>query len=286
MKSMLLKYVYRLIRYFCYVFGIPRPAVRRDKKMPADGKVQSESDSSCEILDVETVDLRANETVLADPVICEVPAVSVSAIEPPDPLPAPIESSTTEPAVKQTAGSDGGLRDDIASIREGIEMQSHCLLGIETAIIAMDDRRRLLENQEAVIMDLSTRLRQAEESQLTTAITKPFVSGIIQIYDTVWSVKQDWAKQRPTNVDDWVTNVLATLDGEIMALLNRHGVEMIRDTTDRLDPRKQRVVRTQVVHSIQDGTVLTHLNPGFYFNGQVARPEEVVMAIVKQGGEK
>ncbi|MEI8120793.1 MAG: nucleotide exchange factor GrpE [bacterium] len=286
MKTMLQKYVYGLIQYFYYLFGIPLPVVGRVKYMPSVGKIYREAVSPRETVDVESLAFSSSETVLADPVISEVPAVSVSAIEPPVPLPSPVESSTAEPAVTQTAGGDAGLRDDIATIREGVKTQGHQLLGIETAMTAVVDGRRLLEGQEAVIKDLSTRLRQAEENQLTIAITKPFVSGIIQLFDTVWNATQDWAKQRPANVDDWVPNVLATLDGEIMALLNRHGVEMIRDTTDRLDPRKQRVVRTQIVHSIQDGTILTHLNPGFYFNGQVVRPEEVVMAIVKQGGEK
>ena len=199
----------------------------------------------------------------------------------------PVEApASTVPAVVAPDEDDAWLRDQLAAIARQLEVQGSRLQKLEEAMGRMGESRCLLEEQEKRIQDLTTRLREAEECQTAKAIMEPVVAGVIQIFDTVWSAQQEWKKQHPVNVDEWISNCLAALDGEIMAMLNRHGVVMIQDTTDVLNPGKQRVVRTEYPRQVQDGAVWALVRPGFYHNGRVARPEEVVVAKVKTGGAK
>ena len=207
-------------------------------------------------------------------------SVQAEANTPPVQLPVP-PSTPTETIAPSPDENNDWLRDQLVIMTRQIELQGNRLQKIEEAVGLAKDSRQLLEEQEELIQNLTTRLREAEEKQITLAIMEPVVSGLLEIFDTVWNAQQSWKQQRPANIDEWITNCLATIEGEIIAMLNRHGVVMIQDTTDVLNPGKQRVVRTEYPRQVQDGAVWARLRPGFYHNGRVVRPEEVVVAKVK-----
>jgi len=210
---------------------------------------------------------------------CEVPVPQNI----PAPLPKveapPVETKAVVPAV-----SDPWLKEQIGSVLQRLEACGNSLKKIEDAIETSPDNHRVLEEQETTIRDLTARLRQAEECQISEAILGPVVADLIQIFDTVWKARRDWAKERPGNIDEWIVNCLGALEGEILAMLNRHETVMIQDTTTILNPAKQRVVGTQMPRQIRDGEVVSVVRPGFVRNNRVERPEEVVVAKTTQGG--
>ena len=191
----------------------------------------------------------------------------------PTPSPTPVASS-----VETAAANDGWLRDQLEVMARQIEAQGSRLQTIEEVMAAADDTQRLLEEQETVIGDLTTRLRGAEECQMTNAIMDPIESGLIQIFTTVWKAEQTWKKQRPANIEEWTSNCLSTIGAELLAMLSRYGVEMIQDTTTVLSPGKQRAVGTQPARQIRDGEVISVVSPGFLKNGRVTHPEKVIVA--------
>ncbi len=248
---------------------VAQPAMRVEARdVEPDGNIDPVEDGTIEVLPVPA------DVIQAGPE----PSLDSQNHQPPrEPPTVPAEVVETKP---ETDGNGAGQQLD--EIRRLADLQGTRLQVIEEALGAMGEDRRLLEGQEAIIRDLSTRLRQAEEAQAANAIIKPVISGLIQLFDTVWSARQDWGKHRPANADEWISNCLATLDGEILQMLNAHGVVQMTDTTDVLDPKRQRVVRTESPRQWQDGAILERGRPGFYRNGQVERPEEVVSAKVRK----
>ncbi len=250
-----------------------RPLVRPAKRIETGevepvGNIDPVEDGTIEVLPVPVAVMPPGPEPLRDP-----------QNNPPlhEPPVVPVEAVGTE---QEKDGN--GIETRLDEICRLTALQGTRLQVIEEALGAMSVDRRLLENQEEIIRDLSTRLRQAEEDQTAKAIIKPVISGLIQLFDTAWSARQDWGKHKPANVDEWITNCLATLDGEILQMLSAHGVVLMEDTTDVLDPKRQRVVRIESPRQWQDGAVLERVRPGFYRNGQVERPEEVVSAKIRK----
>ena len=188
------------------------------------------------------------------------------------------EQASVAPEMVTASDNGAELREQIEGVSKNIEILGDRLLKIEATLEEAGDGRVLLEEQEKIIRDLTTRLREATESQLINSIMGPVVARLIQLFDTVWSAKQDWGKQKTLNADEWIPNFLDVVEGEIMAMLNQYGVTMIKDTTNVLSPGKQRVVGTQSPKQVRDGEVLSVVRPGFVRNGRVERPEEVIVA--------
>jgi len=176
------------------------------------------------------------------------------------------------------------LDDHFQAISGKLEAHANGLRNIEESIARAEAVRSLLEEQEKVIQDLARRLREAEEKEITAAVTEPVVAGLIQMFDTVWSAKRNWKKQQPGNIDAWVMGCLGTLDGEIVDMLDRCGVSLIQEAATVPNLSRQRVIGTEPVRQFRDGEVVARGKPGFIQNGRVRRPEEVITAVTKQGG--
>ena len=222
----------------------------------------------------ETLEPVAMNCDVPEPAAQNVPPQQAQAAEAPL-----VETNATVPTA-----NDPWLREQIESVVQRIEACGNSLKKIEDSIETSPNNRCVLEEQYKTIQDLTARLRQAEECQISDAIMGPVVADLIQIFDTVWKARRDWAKERPGNVDEWIANCLGALEGEILAMLNRHETVMIQDTTTTLNPSKQRVVGTQAPRQIRDGEVVSVVRPGFVRNGRVERPEEVVVARTTQRG--
>jgi molecular chaperone GrpE (heat shock protein) len=162
--------------------------------------------------------------------------------------------------------------------------QSRVLRQIQEDTTALQSCHRLIEEQDALVKDLTTRCRHAEEREMTDAVSAPFLAETIQVFDTVWKARRDWTQERPPDPDAWIRECLEAVESEILSMLERHGVSMLRDTTTLLNPAKQRVVGTQTPRLTRDGEVVSVVRPGFSRNGRVERPEEVVVARTTQGG--
>jgi len=285
MKNSLQNWMAEVTKFLTGVPDDKKPIIRRMEQQPIEGSDAVGHFDHEDDHDIEPTPLPvATEAAASDPMTKDAPVqvrTDIPPIQTPVAPPPPTEPFVTPPAEK-----DAWLRDQLKAITQQIEAQGNRFQKIEDAVGATEDSRRLLEEQEKLIQDLTTRLREAEECQTTNAIMEPVVSGLIQIFDTVWSAKQDWKKQRPANVEEWITNCLGTIDGEILAMLNRYGTVVIQDTTTVLSPGKQRVVGTQLPRQIRDGEVISVVRPGFVRNGRVERPEEVIVARTTQGGVK
>jgi molecular chaperone GrpE (heat shock protein) len=176
------------------------------------------------------------------------------------------------------------LGDQFLAISKQLESQAEGLRNIKEAVARAEVVRSQMEEQEEVIQELAGRLRGAEEREVTSAVMEPVVSGLIQMFDTVWSARQSWKEQRPGNIDEWVIDCLGTLDGEIVDMLDRCGVSLIQEAGTVPNLSRQRVIDTEPVRQFRDGEVLKRGKPGFIYNGRVRRPEEVITAVTIQGG--
>ena len=252
-----------------------RPIVRRIEQRDVVGQLDHHDADG-----IEPAPLPAPpEAAASGSTDCDVPVPLEENIPPVQAPPPP-----TEPYVRLPDEKDPWLQEQLEDLACRLDLQGSSLQKIMDAVGTVEDSRRLLEEQERLIQDLTTRLREAEDSQTTNAVLGPVVSDMIQIFDTVWGAKRDWHKQRQGNADEWVTNCLDAIEGEVLAMLNRHGVVLIQDTTEILTPGKQRVVGTESPRQVRDGEVLARVRPGFVRDGRVVRPEEVIVAKTAQGG--
>lgn len=202
----------------------------------------------------------------------------------PLPMATPDQPVPADATVKSPVENTEWLRDQLEVIAGQIETQGDGLRKVEESVARAEDVHRLLEEQERVIQDLARRLREAEEQEITAAFMEPVVAGLIQMFDTAWNAKQDWKKQRPGNVEEWVVNCLGTLEGEIVDMLDRCGVSLIQDATTVVNRSRQRVIGTEPVRQFRDGEVVSRGKPGFIQDGRVRRPEEVITAVTTEGG--
>jgi len=282
MKTNVQNWMSGVTRFLTGVSDDNRPVVRQEERRPP--------------VNVDAVELRDRHDNAAPeqpPVVAEEfqgPETAVDdlpgeteTVSPPLPAvsdqPVPTGADVTSP-IENTEW----LRDQLEVITGQLESQGDGLRKVKESAARAEDVRSLLEEQEKVIQDLARRLREAEEKEIIAAVMEPVVAGLIQLFDTVWNAKQDWKRQRPGNVDEWVVNCLGTLDGEIADMLDRCSVNLIQDTTTVVNRSRQRVIGTEPIRQFRDGEVVGKGKPGFTQNGRVRRPEEVITAVTTEGG--
>lgn len=99
---------------------------------------------------------------------------------------------------------------------------------------------------------------------------RPLYIDLILLYDRIQLSKKEH--------DDSNCDVLDSIQDELMEILLRRDIEIIKKEGGSFDPCFQRIVNTQEVTTIDlDGEVIHILRDGFTSKGGILRPQEVVV---------
>lgn len=99
---------------------------------------------------------------------------------------------------------------------------------------------------------------------------RPLYIDLILLYDRIELFKKE---PDVSNCD-----VLDSIQEELMEILLRRDIEIIKKEGESFDPCFQRIVNTQEVATIDlDGKVIHILRDGFTYKGGVLRPQELVV---------
>jgi molecular chaperone GrpE len=154
---------------------------------------------------------------------------------------------------------------------------------------ALDDFRLAFAALDAANQDVSARFAglQEEKKGLERLTLKPVVAGLLDMYDRLSAAADQsqpevsfparWLCRRQTEwmkaqLEGWRMS-LARL-GDVLALC---GVLPIQTADRRFDPFMMKAVGMADKADAPDGVVVEELRKGFIWNGEVARPAEVVI---------
>lgn len=169
------------------------------------------------------------------------------------------------------------LREELTALSQHMKGHDVILSRIEEKLATNEQYVKLLEEQEGIIGTLLMKVREAEQKELTDAILKPLLTDMMLLFDTVSGAKQELRKEGNEKRGDLITNCLANLEAEILTTLSRYGISLIQEPTKQLSPSRQKVVGVHTPPPVQDGEVVAVIRRGFEKNGQVVRPEEVIV---------
>jgi molecular chaperone GrpE len=131
-----------------------------------------------------------------------------------------------------------------------------------------------------IIDGLHTEL-QAYKNDIVKSHLRALVMDVIQFIDNTRKLTQHYATRDPADVDP--TKLLNLLDGipsELEDLLNRQGVAPFTCEDAAFDPSRQRAMkRIPTPEAGQDKTVAERLHPGYEWDGQIIRPEMVMVHV-------
>jgi len=142
---------------------------------------------------------------------------------------------------------------------------------------------RWFHSQQKIIENLSSCLKKYEEDSVTEFL-KPILNDLILLYDLVTkdravyflTAKSKHQKNDPNSKA--FSEMLSGLEGEIVHILERYQVFLMRDTTKKFNPKKQKVIQIiKITNVSEEGEVIKVLRKGFYYLGKVLRYEEVVV---------
>lgn len=106
---------------------------------------------------------------------------------------------------------------------------------------------------------------------------KPLLKGMILLYDTMQRSLDGMGDGEPKNAVQLHVE-------ELVELLHRHDVEIMRDAPAKFDPKLQAAIGTEPAGSPdEDQRVARVVRHGFRWGPHVLRPQEVIIKVLQKG---
>lgn len=122
---------------------------------------------------------------------------------------------------------------------------------------------------------------QAYKNDIVKSHLRSLVMDVIQFIDNTRKLTQHYATRGPDEVDPVkLLNLLDGIPSELEDLLNRQGVSPFTCEDRTFDPGRQRAIkRIPTPEEDQDKTVAETVHPGYEWDGQIIRPEMVMVHV-------
>lgn len=177
------------------------------------------------------------------------------------------------------------LFNELSGLKNEVRIESRQLKG------ALDDFRLAFSSLDHAQQDVDKMLQhiQRQEQESARAAIKPLIFGLIDIYDRIGAglsrkpPESSWAlRLLPTGQlgRKWVQGHLEgqkMLFSRVLELLNQCGVSAICAKGEAFDPKHMKAVGFAADPHQENGTVLAENLTGFWQEGRVLRPSEVIV---------
>lgn len=106
---------------------------------------------------------------------------------------------------------------------------------------------------------------------------KPLLKGLILLYDTMQRSLDGMAEGEPKKAVQLHVE-------ELVELLHRHDVEIMRDAPSKFDPKLQAAIGTEpAAGPEEEQRVARVVRQGFRWGAHVLRPQEVIIKVLQKG---
>ena len=170
------------------------------------------------------------------------------------------------------------LKVDVSPIMAELQSIKKHLGTMDASMTAQTESAEIMAHQSETLREMSARVRDLEDDQTMEHVLKPLLRDLLLLHDEVIRSRRQ-LKAHKEGVDGQirVSEAFRSFGKEILAMLARHDVTLMQDTTQKLDPHKQKVVGFQESIGSEEATVLSEVRPGFYCGSSVLRHQEVVV---------
>ena len=130
-------------------------------------------------------------------------------------------------------------------------------------------------HQSETLRHMSDRVRALEDDLVQEHVLKPILREVILLHDELTKARGAVGQGKMTQ--EGIADLLNGLQSQVLDFLACHGVTQIKDTTNILNPKLQKVVGVRRINIAEDGEVIEVVRPGFRQGETVMRHEEVVV---------
>jgi molecular chaperone GrpE (heat shock protein) len=218
----------------------------------------------------------------------ESPAESPTHLSAPAPEPSPPEPSPMAPPQPEPAE----LEDDPGYLIAGEdddEIIDPIQIKLEEIHGGLEELRRDFEfklkndAQKNKIIDGLHQELQAYKNDIVKSHLRSLVMDVIQFIDNTRKLTQHYAAMDEKDVDP--TKLLHLLEGipsDLEDLISRQGVTPFTCESREFDPSRQRAIkRLPTPEADRDKKVAETVHPGYHWDGQIIRPEMVMIHVFK-----
>lgn len=105
---------------------------------------------------------------------------------------------------------------------------------------------------------------------------RPLYIDLILLFDRIESIRKDIDLSSPSTIS--LPETFKTLNDELLEILLRRGVELIKTSAGPFNPKCQQAIATQPTSlESEDSLVASVVRRGFRYGDRIIRPEEVVV---------
>lgn len=139
-------------------------------------------------------------------------------------------------------------------------------------------------HKQKIIDDLHKELQDYKNDQ-AKSLLRPVIMDIIQTIDDISRLVKSHKEKEPAELDP--LKLLKQMEGlglDLTDILFRQGVEPFRCPQPQLDPKRQKIIKTQPCsQENQDKTVALRIQPGYEWDSRILRLEKVNVFVFKAG---
>lgn len=213
----------------------------------------------------------------ADPLMPPAPAAP-----PPTPAPPPAPTQPIQPA---GTGRENEILEYILEsldqVRESLPVQFHVVgKGQDTLTQQMErmesSYKQALSESHTSILRLTETVRALEDKAFKEAFVKPMLRELIALQDSLTDLHTTLAGCGGA-VPAEAVSLSDAVSASLTDILARQGVTRMPDGIASLDLRRQKIIRVVRTPVLKDGEIVSVERPGYEWDGQVLRPQEVAV---------
>ena len=170
------------------------------------------------------------------------------------------------------------LKVDVSPMMAELQSIQEHLGMMHASITAQMESSEIIAHQSETLREMSGRVRALEDDQTMEHVLKPILRDLLLLYDEVIrSRRQLKAHKEGGDGQMRISEAFRGFGKEILDVLARYDVTLMQDTTQKLDPRKQKVVGFEESIGSEEATILSEVRAGFYCGSNVLRHQEVIV---------
>ena len=188
-----------------------------------------------------------------------------------------------DPEVLNTQGQPSAEQvDEAPSSTQDEGMYQQVLTAIESLATELSSLNRTIESRlsydkvkEEAFERLYAELEYLKKNSDFEHI-RPLYMDLILLFDRIENIRQDI--EESTATPSSLSDVLETLSDEILEILYRREIELIKTADSTFDPRVQQAIGTQPTSSeVENNQVAGVVRRGFRYRERILRAEEVII---------
>jgi molecular chaperone GrpE len=124
---------------------------------------------------------------------------------------------------------------------------------------------------------------QEYKNDLIKTLTRPVFMDIIHTIDNINKLAENYKAKEPAELDPMqLINQMSEIASELVEILFRHGVDPFNCQQAEFDPKRQKIIKTDVIgDQLKDKTISKRVQDGYEWDHKILRRESVNVYVYK-----